>query len=182
MNKLIGDLKKQKARAQYKLYEKYSDYLFRVSFRYLNNCEDAQDVLSQSFIKIFDKIKEIDISEEVVLKAWMRKVVINQSLMALRKRKLFTENIEEIGIIEEGEPEADEKLLEEDIVKMLLDLPDGYRTVFSLYVIEGYKHEEIAFKLGISVGTSKSQLSKARKLLKEMIINTENKFKYGKVL
>jgi RNA polymerase sigma-70 factor (ECF subfamily) len=75
--------------------------------------------------------------------------------------------------MEESEISSDEHLLESDLIQMVLELPDGYRTVFSLFAIEGYKHEEIAEKLSISVGTSKSQLSKARKLLQEMINRTE---------
>ncbi len=173
MNKLIRELKKKRSKAQHRLFQLYGDYLFRICFRYMNNQVDAHDVLSKSFLKIFDHIEKTSISDEIVLRAWMKKIAINECLMELRKRKLFFMELDLIENQEEAPITSDEKLLEEDLVKMILNLPDGYRTVFSLYVIEGYKHEEIASKLGITVSTSKSQLRKARFQLKEMIKKIE---------
>jgi RNA polymerase sigma-70 factor (ECF subfamily) len=170
---LIKSLKRNKPKAQREIFNRYADYLFRISYRYLNNKELAEEVLSQSFLNIFNKIHKTDISEEAALKAWMKKVVINQSLMEIRKKVQFTQSLELVENMEESEINSDEHLLESDLIQMVLELPDGYRTVFSLFAIEGYKHEEIAEKLSISVGTSKSQLSKARKLLQEMINRTE---------
>lgn len=169
MKKLIQELKKKNSKSQQKLYGLYGDYLYRICFRYLCNRDDAHDALSQSFLNIFNKISETDIEEEVVLKSWMKRIAINQSLMELRKRKMFFMELELIEEIEESPLTTDENLLEDDLVNMVLSLPDGYRTVFSLYVIEGYKHEEIAKKLGVTVSTSKSQLRKARLQLKRMI-------------
>ena len=162
-------MKKKNNKAQHKLFHMYGDFLYRICFRYLGNRDDAHDVLSQSFLNIFNKITETDIQEEKILKAWMKKVAINQSLMELRKRKMFFVELDFIEEIEESSLTTDENLLEEDLIKLIMNLPDGYRTVFSLYVIEGYKHEEIAEKLGVSVSTSKSQLRKARLHLKQMI-------------
>ncbi len=176
MKKLIHDLKKNSSKAQRKLFVIYSDYLYRICFRYLCNRDDAHDVLSQSFLNIFNKISETDIQEEVVLKAWMKRIAINQSLMQLRKRKMFFMELDLIEEIEESPLTTDGNLLEDDLVNMLLSLPDGYRTVFSLYVIEGYKHDEIAEKLGITVSTSKSQLRKARLQLKGMIEKVEKRY------
>lgn len=173
MRNLIKSLKRNKPKAQREIFNRYADYLFRISYRYLNNKELAEEVLSQSFLNIFNKIHKTDISEEAALKAWMKKVVINQSLMEIRKKVQFTQSLELVENMEESEISSDEHLLESDLIQMVLELPDGYRTVFSLFAIEGYKHEEIAEKLSISVGTSKSQLSKARKLLQEMINRTE---------
>ncbi len=155
------------------VFQQYGDYLYRICFRYMGNRDDAQDALSKGFLNVFTKVAETDISEELVLKAWMKKVMINQCLMELRSRKLFYSELELIEEIEESPIYADSHLMEEDLVQMVLKLPDGYRTVFSLYVIEGYKHEEIAENLGISVGTSKSQLRKARLQLQAMIKESE---------
>ncbi|WP_158027263.1 RNA polymerase sigma factor [Labilibacter marinus] len=173
MKKLLKDLKKKNHRAQHKLFQSYGDYLYRICYRYMGNRDDAHEVLSQSFVNIFNKIGDTDIEEEIVLKAWMKKVAVNQSLMELRKRKIFYAELNVIEDIVEAPLTSDENLLEEDLVQMILELPDGYRTVFSLYVIEGYKHEEIAEKLAITVSTSKSQLRKARLQLKQMIEKIE---------
>ena len=173
MKRLIKDLKKNNSRAQHKLFKLYGDFLYRICYRYMGNPDDAHEVLSQGFINIFNKISDTDIVDELKLKAWMKKVVINQSLMELRKKKLFYAELNVIEEVVEAPLTSDENLLEEDLVKMILELPDGYRTVFSLYVIEGYKHEEIAEKLGITISTSKSQLRKARLQLKETIEKIE---------
>lgn len=173
MKKLIHSLKKKKPKAQEKLFSSYADYLFRISYRYLKNREECEEVLSQSFLNIFNAIGKTDICEEVQLKAWMKRIVINQSLMSIRKNLRFSPTLELIDEREESEITSDELLLEKDLMNMVFALPQGYRTVFSLYAIEGYKHEEIAEKLGVTIGTSKSQLSKARRILKEMINKTE---------
>lgn len=173
MKKIIKALKKKKPKAQQKAFDTYADYLFRICYRYLNNRERTEEVLSQTFLNVFNNIHKTDITEEAALKAWMKKIAINQSLMEIRKQVKFSQSLELIEEIEESEITSDENLLENDLIQMVLALPDGYRTVFSLYAIEGYKHEEIAKKLQISIGTSKSQLSKARKLLKNMIHKTE---------
>ncbi|MGQ1911485.1 RNA polymerase sigma factor [Marinifilum sp. RC60d5] len=173
MKKIIKALKKKKPKAQQKAFDTYADYLFRICYRYLNNRERTEEVLSQTFLNVFNNIHKTDITEEAALKAWMKKIAINQSLMEIRKQIKFSQSLELIEEIEESEITSDENLLENDLIQMVLALPDGYRTVFSLYAIEGYKHEEIAKKLQISIGTSKSQLSKARKLLKNMIHKTE---------
>ncbi len=173
MNKLIRDLKKKKSKAQHLVFQQYGDYLYRICFRYMGNRDDAQDSLSKGFLNILTKISETNISDEKVLKAWMKKVIINQCLMELRKRKLFFLELELIEEIEESPIYADSKIIEADLVRMVFNLPTGYRTVFSLYVIEGYKHDEIAEKLGITVGTSKSQLRKARLQLQTMIAENE---------
>ncbi len=173
MNKFIRDLKRKKSKAQYLLFQEYGDYLYRICFRYMGNRDDAQDSLLKGFLSIYTKVADTDIDEMIVLKAWMKKVVVNQCLMELRKRKLFYTELELIEDIEESPMCSDSHLLEEDLIRMVLALPDGYRTVFSLYVIEGYKHEEIAEQLGVTVNTSKSQLRKARLQLQHMIENSD---------
>ncbi len=177
MKKVIHEIRKKKSKAQKWLFDTYADYLYRISYRYLKNRELCEEVLSQSFLVIFNSIQHTDIVEEKSLKAWMRRIIINQSLMELRKRKLFIDGgLELKDSTEEYPVTTDENLLEEDLIKMVLELPDGYRTVFSLFVIEGFSHKEIGEKLGVSINTSKSQLSKARALLRKKILKTERSY------
>lgn len=166
MSKLIRDLKKKKRKAQSQAFELYCDFLFKVAYRYLKETHLAEEVVSQAFYNIFEKINQTDIESEGAFKAWCRKVTINQALMELRKQVRFQSDVSLIEEKEESPLQTDSHIHEEDIIKMVLNLPDGYRTIFNLYVIEGYSHKEIAEMLSISEGTSKSQLSKARKLLK----------------
>nr|WP_321408234.1 sigma-70 family RNA polymerase sigma factor [uncultured Carboxylicivirga sp.] len=176
MKKLIKDLKKKRSKAQFKVFELYSDYLCKVAYRYLKETHLVEDVVSQAFLNIFEKIDSTNIEEEGAFKAWARKITINQSLMEIRKHVRFQDNISLIDHIEESPIRTDQHLHEQDIVKMVLRLPDGYRTIFNLYVIEGYTHKEIGEMLSISEGTSKSQLSKARNLLKTYIQQNEDDY------
>lgn len=170
IRQLIIELKKQEAKAQREIFDSYSDYLFRVCYRYLYQKETVEDVLSQVFFKVFTKIADTDIEDEIKLKAWMKKIAVNQCLQEIRKKSVFTESIVFYEEEQGADIDTDQDLLREDLITLVLDLPLGYRTVFILYVIEGYTHQEIAEKLQINVGTSKSQLSKARKIIKEQII------------
>lgn len=176
MKKLLKDLKKKRSKAQFEVFERYSDYLFKVAYRYLKETQLVEEVVSQAFLNIFEKIALTDIQEEQAFKAWARKITINQALMEIRRHIRFQDNISLIDHIEESPVRTDQHLHEEDIVKMVLQLPDGYRTIFNLYVIEGYTHKEIGAMLSISEGTSKSQLSKARKLLKTYLQDNENHY------
>ncbi len=169
MKQLIKHLKRQKKGAQQKVFELYADYLFRVCYRYLKNRESAEDALSQAFIKIFNSVKEVDITEENKFKAWIKRIAINEALMIIRSNINFSQQIELTEINEKTENNSEMNLITDDLINMVMNLPIGYRTVFSLYVIEGYKHSEISEQLNISVGTSKSQLSKAKKMLQQMI-------------
>lgn len=169
-NRLIRGVKQKNAKAQREFFDLYSNYLFKICFRYLCQRELTEDVLSEVFLKIFTQIAFTDIEDEVKLKAWIKRIAINQCLQEIRKKTIFSNSLELYEGIQEAELQTDENLLSEDLIKITLQLPIGYRTVFSLYVIEGYTHQEIAEKLQISVGTSKSQLSKARKIVKTRII------------
>ncbi len=167
---IIKGLRKQKPKAQRQAFDRYGAYLFRVCFRYLGQKEWVEDVLSMVFVKVFDKISATDIQKETQLKAWMKKIAINECLQEIRKHRLFLNSLELTEDIEETGLPADHLLLEADILRLIQDLPLGYRTVFSLYVIEGYTHQQIASYLHISEGTSKSQLNKARAILKTRLI------------
>ena len=127
MKKLIKALKNKKPKAQEQLFKQYADYLYRICYRYLNNRDLCQDVLSQSFLNIFNSIEKTDIQEEHVLKAWMKKIAINQSLMEIRKNTKFSNTIELIEDIAESVLTSDEKLLEDDLIQMVSkDYEDNY--------------------------------------------------------
>lgn len=164
-------------KAQELLFEIYSDRMYRLSFRYVRSQPDAEDVMITSFSKIFRQISKFSYSGEGSLEGWIRKIVVNESLMLLRQRHNFmmSENIDL------NFPEPDLSLLTsleaEDILGMVSRLPTGYRTVFNLFVIDGFNHREIAAMLEITENTSRSQLYKAKSLLQKML--TREGFQYG---
>ncbi len=168
---LIAACRKQQRNAQEMLFNRFSPVMFGVCKRYLKNREDAEDVLIEAFYKVLTNIDQY--KGQGSFEGWIRRVVVNEALMFLRRRsKLkYKVEIEEIDLPKAEKIES--QLAAQDIMKLLDALPMGYRTVFNLYVIEGYKHREIADMLGISINTSKSQLILAKKRLKELIEKAE---------
>lgn len=142
--------------------------MFGLCKRYVKTNENAEEVLMEGFCKVFQKIHMY--SGIGSFEGWMRRVITNEALMFLRKDYKFNDHVE-IGDIQVAQVSttADELLAAKDILKLLEQLPTGYRTVFNLYVMEGYKHREIAELLGISINTSKSQLILAKKRLKDLL-------------
>lgn len=130
---------------------------------------DAEDVLVDAFFKVFDNLDSY--KNEGSFAGWIRRIVVNEALMFLRKRKRrpHTDEITASLAVKDTRYTAEDLLQAEDILEVLEQLPEGYRTVFNLYVIEGYKHREIADLLGISINTSKSQLILARKRMRELL-------------
>lgn len=167
-----GDLKSQK-----RLFDFFSDRFFRLAVRYVKDLAEAEDVVMLAFVKIFDNLKNVSYRDSKSFESWMYKIVVNEALMALRRRHNFylTETLD----VENPEHES-EFFQDTDgsyLYQLILELPDGYRTVFNLYSIEGYDHREIAASLGITESTSRSQLFKAKQILKRKI-NQEG-FHYG---
>jgi len=152
------------------LYSKYSRFYLLTCLRYVRSRAEAEDMLQEACIKIYRDLYQFN-SEKASFINWSRRVVINTCLMALRKKSVFDhmDNIFEIGGNISVESNALEKLKLQDLTKLIQSLPSGYRTVFNMYVIDGYSHVEIAEALGISVSTSKTQLMKARKMLQSKI-------------
>ena len=152
------------------VYNAYADRLFRLTRRYIQNEGDAEDILMHAFVKGFKNIKTFEFKGEGSLEGWLRKIVVNESLMHLRKEHNFNlmESIEnqagEVDLKQFSSLEAD------DIHQFITALPTGYRTVFNLYVIEGLDHAEIAALLTISEATSRSQLHKAKAHLRKMLM------------
>ncbi|HLF63245.1 MAG TPA: sigma-70 family RNA polymerase sigma factor [Saprospiraceae bacterium] len=165
--KLIKDCKAGDPTAQKALYEQWGPLLLGVVRRYLSRTEDAEDVFVEGMFKILTKIQTF--REEGSFEGWMKRIMVNEALMFLRKQHNF-HLVREIEPSDLHETATIEYTLQaEDILKILDQLPDGYRTVFNLYVIEGYKHREIAEILGISINTSKSQLILAKKRMQELL-------------
>ncbi len=167
--KLIKECKRGKAKYQKLLYELYAPKMLGVCARYFQNIEDAQDALQDGFVKVFSNIKAF--REEGSFEGWIRRIMVNTSLNLHRKNLKHYYHID----ISETESRIVDKRMEfdhlevQDMLKMVQSLPNGYRLVFSLYEIEGYSHKEIADELGVSVNTSKSQLLKARRRLREKL-------------
>ena len=167
--RLIKGCMKGDRQSQNQLYQKYKAVLFGVCLRYANSREEAEDMLQEGFIKIFSDLYQY--KPIGPLGGWMRKVVINVALQHIRKNKKFRifENQEQIVASYEPDLEIFKNNREEAILKIVQQLPDGYRIIFNLYVIEEFSHREIAEKLGISVSTSKSQYSRAKAVLRTML-------------
>ncbi|PLX07702.1 MAG: hypothetical protein C0596_09730 [Marinilabiliales bacterium] len=183
--KIITGCKKGKHRHQMALFDKYAPMLRGVCLRYVNNNADADDLLQEGFIKILDNIKNY--AEQGSFIAWMKRIMINNALNYCRKNSKIHFTELEDGFIDytehdESSDKLNNKVLDADlsadnIIEIFNKLPEGYKMVLNLYVLDGYSHAEIAEKLGISVNTSKSQLSRARKALikkTEEILNKTN--------
>ena len=169
---LIKACIKNDSKAQRLLYEKYDARFFAVCKRYFTDVQQAEDALVKGFLKIFQNL--INYSFEGSFEGWMRRIMINECLMEVRKNKIFHLNVDDYSAQISSNEEASQKIDEDDVMKLLDYLPDGCRLVFTLYVIEGYKHKEIAESLGITEGTSKSQLNLAKTKLKDMLNKNEN--------
>lgn len=165
--KLVERAAKKDRQAQHELYEMHAPKLLSVIRMYVKDRQFAEDVLVEAFIKIFKKIP--DFQNKGSFEGWMRRIAVNQAIDFLRseKTKLKCTQLREEFC---KSPEGPQKNESANYIQSKLDeLPEGYKMVFTLYAIEGFKHKEIAAKLKISTGTSKSQLAKARKMLQEKL-------------
>ncbi len=166
---LIQGCKRNDRMAQKQLYNRYVGMLYRLSLRYVKVVNDAEDCTSEAFVKVFEKLPTFEYKEINSFEVWIKQIVINQSLMCLRKRNDYQMiDVEEAFEIGEDFP-IEQEIDAQTVLKIICRLPDGYRTVFNLYAIEGYTHVEISKMLNISENTSKSQLHKARKMLMERL-------------
>jgi len=165
---LLIECQRNDRNAQRKVYEKMAGKLYSVCKRYLKNDEDIEEVLADTFYKIFTKLNQLENHE--IFEAWARKIAVNECLQKLRSLKALDISLEEELVESTGSP-TDSISFEKDILKLLNFLPEGCRAIFNLFAIEGYPHKEIAIMLSISEGTSKSQLNFARKKLQELLVN-----------
>lgn len=175
------------------LYDRHAPALLSVCFRYTGNRDDAEDILHDGFIKILRKIGTFRIRKDGTLEAWMRRIMVNTALNFLRSRsrgRIFVDldPVPDRPDGQDGESDASDEIYasigREKILEMICGLPEGYRTVFNLYVFEQYGHREIAGLLGCSENTSKTQLFKARALLRKkmnQLVNIQMSPTYEKI-
>ena len=179
---LLEGCRKGKASAQRGLYDRLAPKMLGVCFRYIKDREEAEHVMIGGLVKVFDKLDQF--KGDGSFEGWVRRIVVNDCLMYIRINRNMTLQSD----IEDVNDDPNLKVMEEqldakDLIKLIEELPVGYRTVFNLYAIEGYNHAEIAKQLEISENTSKSQLSRARKWLQnrlaELEKETENRITNG---
>ena len=170
VKQLIEGCKAQRSFAQQELYARFSGQLFATAIRHTNAREDAEDVLQESFVKIFKHIKSY--RQDFSFEGWMRRIVVNTAITHYRKnlKHRHHQDISEIHATPRDlENHTALEFTADELEHAIAQLPLGYRTVFCMYVIEGYRHQEIADQLGVDVNTSKSQLSRARKYLQRVL-------------
>ncbi|PLK45879.1 MULTISPECIES: RNA polymerase sigma factor [Emticicia] len=165
----IERLRQKDAAAQKEIFEHYGSFLYRIAYRYVRERMLAEDLMVDSFLKIFDGIIHFRFDNLRSFEAWMKKIVVNEALMLLRRQASFHLMPESEAVDVPVDDHILDRISTEEIYRLIAELPDGYRTVFNLYAIEGYTHKEIAEQLQISEGTSKSQLNHARKLLQKKL-------------
>lgn len=155
-------------KAQFELYRLYSKAMYNLCLRMLRNELDAEDVLQHSFIDIFSKLNTFRFQSSIG--AWIKRIVVNNCINFLKKKRLkFDELKDNLGHVSDTEDDASSRYSVAAIQDALLLLPDGYRVVFSLYCMEGYDHQEISEILGVSVATSKSQYSRAKQKMRQLL-------------
>lgn len=165
---LVKSCLKGEKSSQRQLYNLYARKMLGVCLRYANNMEDAEDFLQDGFIKVFEKLNSFEFKGS--LEGWVRKIIINTILDNIRKQGKvdFTEHIDLANNLEET-PSVYQHLNAKELLKIIQELPIGYRTVFNLYAIEGYQHNEISKMLNITESTSKSQYLKAKEQLQRRV-------------
>ena len=174
LQKIIHKSSKGDRRAQKQFFELYADCLYAVARRYSVSDESAEEALFQAFLKVFENLPEFEFINEAALIGWLKRIVVNQSLMDRRKELHTLYKIETI------DEEHYNSLRYEDedhgaLIELVTQLPEGYKTVFMMHVVDGYAHREIAEILGIAESTSRSQFFKARRLLQKKL-----NYSYGK--
>ncbi|MGB0524462.1 MAG: RNA polymerase sigma factor [Flammeovirgaceae bacterium] len=165
---LIKGCRKGKPKAQEMLYRKYYGYAMGIALRYAPSREEASEILNDSFLKVFQSVENFDLEKS--FKPWLGRIVVNTAISKFRseKKHMYQSEIEEAHQVR-----LDEDILDcmaaEEIIRLLQLLPDIYRITFNLYELEGYSHKEIAGQLGISEGTSRSNLSRAKSKLQKLV-------------
>lgn len=177
---LIDRCRAGDSKAQFEIYRLYYKAMYNTSLRIVGDEQEAEDIMQESFFKAFDKI--LTYKNEVSFGAWLKRIVVNSSIDAVKKRRLIFTQIEEAYTVKD-EPTNDQVYSDESIQALkdaIEKLPEGYKLVLTLNLIEEYDHDEIANMLGITASTSRSQLARAKQKLTEMIRNKPNIYNNGK--
>jgi len=180
ISRIINGCINKDQKSQRIVYDRYRGFAFKIVFRYIYRYEKAMDVVTDGFVKAFlhfDSFKMIEGEElEKLLMGWLKRIMINCSIDELRRNEMLPEIggiPEEVWLVSDKSQDADQLLLYKDLISLVKELPANYRIVFNLYVIDGYTHSEIAHMLHMSIGTSKSNLSRARTLLQTSLKKME---------
>jgi RNA polymerase sigma factor (sigma-70 family) len=168
-NTLVKECLNENSKAQKALFDKFAPKMLSVCLRYMKNTEQAEDALQDGFIKVFRYLKYYE--NTGALEGWIRRIIVNTCLDELKKNKklLLNVSVEEVEYKLESNDFVQEQMMADDLLKLIQSMPEGYRVIFNMFAIEGYAHQEIATKLGISESTSKSQYLRARGYLRERI-------------
>ncbi|MBT8196572.1 MAG: sigma-70 family RNA polymerase sigma factor [Bacteroidia bacterium] len=170
-DKLVEACKRGQRQAQKEMYERFAGKMMAVCLRYTRNREEAEDILQIGFVKVFTKINSYNGIGS--LEGWVRKVIVNTALESFRKKNVLNGASDVTEINQQGHVNwnpVEDEMNAKELIKIIQKLPDGFRTVFNLYAIEGYSHMEIAKQLNITEGTSKSQYSRAKEWLRKKLI------------
>ncbi|WP_028288777.1 RNA polymerase sigma factor [Olleya sp. ITB9] len=168
LDQLIHKCKSNDTKAQSELYQLFSSKLFSVSLKYSRSYAEAEDNLQDAFLTIFDKIKQY--KNKGSFEGWLKRITINIALQRYRNQKVF-DIVNEDALVDDTIEIDDDEVDIDFLLQCIQELPDRYRLVFNLYALDGYSHKEIAQALAITTGTTKSNLARARKLLKEKILD-----------
>ena len=165
---LVNDCRNGNRKAQFELYKLYANAMYNVALRIVNDDAEAEDVLQEAFLDAFNRIA--DFRQETTFGLWLKQIVINRAINYLRKRKAEFVGIDEVEIADELPVDQEETLFKVEAIKAAInELPDGYRVVLTLYLFEGYDHEEIAHILKITENTSRSQYMRAKRKLNSLL-------------
>lgn len=166
---LVNECAKGNSKAQRALFDKFAPKMLAVCQRYLRNNQEAEDVLQDGFVKVFQKI--VDFKMEGSLEGWIRRIIVNTALDTIRKNKKLLDDVqvEEVQYKVSFTDHQFDGMDLAQLMKLINEMPDGYRVVFNMFAIEGYSHKEIADTLGVTENTSKSQYSRARAFLRTQL-------------
>lgn len=178
---ILEGCKKGNRNSQQLLYEQFHDFAMRIVFRYIYNYEDAIETVNDGFVKFFLNLDKLNLNDadnvDKMLGGWLKRIMINTAVDALRKKMMLPEiggMPEHVWDIKDTAPDAEQKIIYKELILLVKKLPPSYRVVFNMHVIDGYKHIEIAEILGTPVGTLKSNLMRAKVLLRDFINQKES--------
>lgn len=179
-NQIIQGCLANQPNAQKALVATYAGYLYTVSRRYMPDEESAKDILQEAYIKIFTYMHQYRTGQGK-LKSWMSRIVANEALRRRKKYLDYSQSQDPEAIVIKVNPPVLGELMEEDLLNIIRELPEMYKAVFNLYVLEGYSHKEIAEMLGIKDSTSRSNLARAKAILRKRITQSENETRWDKI-